>query len=81
MSTRRAPIAGDEIVIPAPRIPTRDARATYHGLLLGGFTSAEAANLTAHLAGLRISARGWTLQQIEHLLFLRSVVESGRLQR
>ncbi len=81
MSNRQTPIAGDEIETPAPAIPARDARATYHGLLIGGLTAPEAANLTAHLAGLRISTKAWTLQQIEHLLFLRSVVDSGRLQR
>ena len=80
MSNQQTPIAGDEIVTTVPAIPARDARATYHGLLIGGLTSSEAANLTAHLAGLRIPAHGWTLRQIEHLLFLRSVVESGRLQ-
>ncbi len=81
MSNQQTPIAGDEIGVEPPLTPARDARATYHGLLIGGFSSKEAANLTAHLTGLRISTRPWTLHQIEHLLFLRSVVESGRLQR
>jgi len=37
-------------------------------------------NLTAHLSGLRAVESGWTVRQIEHLLFLRSIVETGRLK-
>jgi hypothetical protein len=46
----------------------------------GGLTSGEASNLTAHLVGLAPAKTGWNLRQVEHLLFLRSIVESGRLQ-
>jgi hypothetical protein len=46
----------------------------------GGLTLGEASNLTAHLAGLPPVRTGWSLRQVEHLLFLRSIVESGRLQ-
>jgi hypothetical protein len=47
---------------------------------LGGLTLTEAANLTAHLAGLPPVRTGWSLRQVEHLLFLRSIVETGRLE-
>jgi hypothetical protein len=49
-------------------------------LQLGGLTLTEAANLTAHMVGLPPARTGWNLRQVEHLLFLRSIVESGRLQ-
>jgi hypothetical protein len=45
----------------------------------GGLTLGEASNLTARLVGLPPVHTGWTLRQVEHLLFLRSIVESGRL--
>jgi hypothetical protein len=54
---------------------------TARRLQLGGFTLTEASNLTAHLAGLSAVRTGWNLRQVEHLLFLRSIVESGRLER
>lgn len=46
----------------------------------GGLSAGEASNLTAHLVGLPPARSGWSLRQIEHLLFLRTIVESGRLQ-
>jgi hypothetical protein len=45
-----------------------------------GLTLAEATNLTAHMVGLPPARTGWNLRQVEHLLFLRSIVETGRLQ-
>lgn len=54
--------------------------ATTRRLQLCGLSTAEAANLTAHLSGLAVAESGWTVHQIEHLLFLRSIVESGRLR-
>jgi hypothetical protein len=56
-----------------------EVAATARWLQLGGLSFAEASNLTAHLIGLRPVRTGWSLRQIEHLLFLRSIVETGRL--
>lgn len=52
---------------------------TARRLQLGGLSLTEASNLTAHLAGLPPVRTGWSLRQVEHLLFLRSIVETGRL--
>ena len=57
-----------------------EVRATAQRLQRGGLSSGEASNLTAHLVGLAPAKTGWNLRQVEHLLFLRSIVESGRLQ-
>jgi hypothetical protein len=57
----------------------RPAGVTYRRLVLCGLTPTEAGNLTARLAGIQGVASGWTIHQIEHLLFLRSLVERGRL--
>ena len=38
----------------------------------------EAANLTAFLAGLPVGEGHWTLKQINELLFLRRMAETGR---
>jgi hypothetical protein len=46
-----------------------------------GFTPTEAANLMAHLAGLSFARSGWTIRQVEHLVFIRAIVETGRLGR
>jgi hypothetical protein len=49
-------------------------------LQLSGFSVTEASNLTARLAGLAPAKTGWSLRQVEHLLFLRSIVTTGRLE-
>jgi hypothetical protein len=49
-------------------------------LQLRGLTITEAANLTAHLSGLPGVKSGWTVRQIGHILFLRSIVETHRLK-
>ena len=56
------------------------AATTTRRLQLCGLSLVEATNLTAHLNGLPIVESGWTVRQIEHLLFLRSIVDSGRLE-
>ena len=57
-----------------------DVAVTARRLQRGGFSAGEASNLTAHLVGLPPVRTGWNVRQIEHLLFLRSIVESGRLR-
>jgi hypothetical protein len=38
----------------------------------------EAANLTAFMAGIPVGEAHWTLKQINQLLFLRQMRQSGR---
>jgi hypothetical protein len=57
-----------------------EVRQTARRLQMSGLTLAEASNLTARLAGLRPARTGWTVRQVDHLLFLRSIVETGRLE-
>jgi hypothetical protein len=54
--------------------------ATTRRLQQCGLSLAEAANLTAHLTGLPAAKSGWTVRQIGHILFLRSIVETRRLE-
>jgi hypothetical protein len=71
---------------PAPIADHETARRTIEvgaiarRLQLGGLSFTEASNLTAHLVGLHPVRAGWSLRQVEHLLFLRSIVETGRLE-
>jgi hypothetical protein len=53
-------------------------RSTYRNLLLRGMEPEEAANLTAFMAGIPVGASHWTLKQINELLFLRRMAETGR---
>jgi hypothetical protein len=53
----------------------------YRRLTIGGWGPREAGNLIAQLEGLRPSRFGWTVREIDHLLFLRRMLESGRLSR
>ena len=55
------------------------ARAMIWNLEIGGWSEREAGNLVALLHGLRPAAGGWREREIDHLRFLRAMVESGRL--
>ena len=68
-----------EATAAAPLPERRSVRSTYHRLRMVGLTATEAGNLTAHLNGLRIADQGWTLHEIERLLFVRALVERGRI--
>jgi hypothetical protein len=53
--------------------------ATYRDLGAKGLAPAEAGNLTAYLRGLRPVDQGWTVGEIDRLLFLRYLVDRGHL--
>ncbi len=61
--------------VPTPELPTR---ATYRNLIIRGLAPDEAANLTAYLAGIGVGGTHWTLKQINQLLFLRQMRQTGR---
>ena len=52
----------------------------YRGLRAMGWTEGEAGNLVAHLAGLDVTRNGWRIREVEGLLFIRSLVSTGRLE-
>ena len=60
--------------------PAESIRAAYRGLRAIGLSESEAANLSAHLAGLAHASRGWSLREVERLLFIRSLVDQGRIE-
>ena len=80
MSDSEGPRPSDASVTTEPtERPMPSVRTTYHRLRMVGLTAIEAGNLTAHLSGLRVTDQGWTPQEIERLLFLRALVELGRI--
>ena len=58
---------------------TLATRSTYRTLIMRGMAPEEAANLTAFMAGLPVGQGRWTLKQINELLFLRRMHETGML--
>jgi hypothetical protein len=46
-----------------------------------GWSAREAGNLVALLHGIRPSRSGWSVREIEHLRFLRTMVRAGRISR
>ena len=54
-------------------------RTTYRGLRRMGWSEAEASSMAAHLAGLTPSRTGWQLREVERLLFIRALVDDGRI--
>ncbi len=56
-------------------------QAVYDRLCRAGLTRAEAARLAAHLAGLHATGRtAWSFGEIQQVVFLRWLVEAGRLR-
>ena len=55
------------------------AAATYRRLRLAGLSAREAGTLVGHLNGLSTVAGGWTIEEVEHLLFVRELVRLGRM--
>jgi hypothetical protein len=43
----------------------------YYRLLRAGYTKEEASNIIAHLIGLGIDEKGWTPQELAHLLYFK----------
>lgn len=68
---------------PAPVHPLTDLplspHATFRRLRMSGFTSREAGTLVAHLVGLRGRRTGWAIEEVEHLLFVRALVDTDRM--
>ena len=64
---------------PEPAFPWRDTAtlATYRLLLLRGLSIDEAANLTAFLCGLPLEGQRWKLIELNRLLFLRRLAQTG----
>ncbi len=52
-----------------------DLRDAWRYLTAQGFLPAEAGNLTAYRCGLAPVPGGWTVQEIEQLLFARYLIE------
>jgi hypothetical protein len=69
-------VADDREIRQAPG----DPRVMVRALVIGGCSPAEAGNVAAYVHGLHPAVSGWTAAQIQHMLFLRSLVETGRLQ-
>ena len=53
--------------------------ATYRRLRFAGLSEREAGTLVGHLHGLSPVPGGWTIEEVEHLLFARELVRLGRL--
>jgi hypothetical protein len=62
------------------RQPARaDARTLVFSLQIGGWSEVQAGNLVALMLGIRPADSGWRASEIEHLRFLRALVETGRI--
>jgi hypothetical protein len=79
ISNRQAPIGSRDGDVGLPVREQRTVRSTYQHLRMVGLSPSEAGNLTAHLNGLRVAEPGWTLEEIERLLFIRALVDLGRI--
>jgi hypothetical protein len=63
---------------PATAAPIPATKSIHQSLLQHGMTSTEAASLTALMCGLPSTDLRWSIQQLNHLLFLRRMHETGR---
>lgn len=53
-------------------------RSTYRSLVIRGLAPDEAATLTAFMCGIPIADARWSLRQVNQLLFLKALVQTGR---
>ena len=76
-----APTTPPALPAPVPSTTATHAPATrplYRLLLMKGMSPAEAAHLTAFMCGLPATTLDWSLKQINQMLFLREMHETGR---
>ena len=66
-----------QIEAPAPQLPT--AGDTYRRLRFAGLTERQAGTLVGRIHGIAAVQGGWTISEVEHLLFVRELVRTGRL--
>jgi hypothetical protein len=52
---------------------------TYRGLRALGWSDSEAGNLAAYLEGIGRVRDGWSIREVEGLLFIRALVADGRI--
>ena len=52
----------------------------YRLLMIRGLSSVEAGNVVAYLNGLHPAERGWTVDEIKHLLAIRAFVAGGAIE-
>ena len=83
LAAASAAVSGSAIVVPAVETTPETqrslaTRSTYRHLLLKGMAPEVAANLTAFMAGIPVGEAHWTLKQINQLLFLRRLQQTGR---
>jgi hypothetical protein len=67
-------------LLPRETAEPEDVRRAYRGLVGMGWSVEQAASMAAHLAGLESSRKGWTMAEVEGLMFMRSLVQDGRLE-
>ena len=65
--------------LPQSGLSAESVRTAFRGFRALGMSEAEAGNLSALLAGLGRTTNGWRLGEIERLLFIRSLVDAGRI--
>ena len=61
-----------------PATPAPTTLAVYRILQMRGLTAAEAASVTAFMCGLPTTDLRWSLKQLNQLLFLRRLRQTGR---
>jgi hypothetical protein len=74
------PSTDTSFALPRETADPEAVRNAYRGLVSMDWTLAEAANLAAHLAGLEITRKEWRFGEVEGLMFIRSLVQDGRLE-
>ena len=82
---RRDPFAElrEAVGLPARTVTStpRQARGAFWDLRARGLDPVAAGNLTAFLQGLEPVESGWTIEEIERLMYLRELVQEDRLPR
>ena len=72
-----SPASGARAAGSAVSHETTGIDSAYRLLVIRGLSAVEAGNVVAYITGLHPAEQGWTLNEIKHLVAIRSLVAAG----
>jgi hypothetical protein len=74
------PALPSSITAPGPGARPGSVHETYRSLRALGWSEREAGNLAAYLAGIAPTRKGWGIREVDRLMFIRALVQGGRIE-
>jgi hypothetical protein len=71
------PASGTTAVGSTVSLEAAEIDSAYRLLMIRGVSAVEAGNVVAYITGLHAAEQGWTVNEIKHLVAIRSLVAAG----